>query len=70
MKIKKKFSLQSFIVEINNKTTGSLKAAAYLSHCSKFEEGSWVSLQAGEQQKFVLYKWQAATNHLPFTPSL
>lgn len=47
----------------------SLKAAVYLLHCSRVLEGSQVSFQPGEQQKLVLYKWQAATNHLPFTPS-
>lgn len=47
----------------------SLKAAVYLLHCSRVLEGSQVSFQPGEQQKLVLYKWQAATNHIPFTPS-
>lgn len=48
----------------------SLKAAVYLLHCTRAIEGSQVSFQPGEQQKLVLYKWQAATNCLPFTPSL
>lgn len=48
----------------------SLKAAVYLLHCTKVIEGSQVSFQAGEQQKLVLYKQQAATNHLLFTPFL
>lgn len=47
----------------------SLKAAVYLLHCSGVIKGSQVSFQPGEQHKLVLSKWQAATNHLPFTPS-
>lgn len=69
MCIKKTVFSASLLLRLITKISGSAKAAAYLSHCSRFEEGSRVSLQPGEQQKLVLYKWQAATNHLPFTPS-